>query len=210
MSQGMQAKILRLIEQKTFRRIGGIRDIHVDVRIIAATNKDLRKLIAEGKFREDLYYRINILTLTIPALRERREDILPLVQHFIDKYNRDFRKTVRKMSKEVEHFFMIYDWPGNVRELKNVIERAMILGEGDSLLLEHLPMEIVRGNQEQIMTGFKLPREGISIEKLEESLVRKALIMTCGNQTKSAILLGISRDSLRYRMHKFGIETTRA
>jgi len=207
MSQGMQAKILRLIEQKTFRRIGGVKDVHVDVRIIAATNKDLRKLMAEGKFREDLFYRINIVALRIPALRERRDDILPLANHFVDKYNRDFHKMVRKMSKEVEHFFMVYDWPGNVRELKNVIERAMILGEGDSLLLEHLPMEVVRGNQEQIMTGFILPQEGISMEKLEESLVSQALIRTDGNQTKAAMLLGISRDSLRYRMQKFGIGT---
>ena len=207
MGQGMQAKILRLIEQKTFRRMGGVKDIHVDVRIITATNKDLRKLIAEGRFREDLFYRINIIALRIPALRERREDILPLVKHFVDKYNEDFHKTIREMSKEVEHFFMAYDWPGNVRELKNVIERAMILGEGDTLLLEHLPMEIVGGNQEQIMTGLRLPPEGISMDKLEEALVREALKMTGGNQTKAARLLGISRDSLRYRMQKFGIET---
>ena len=207
MGQGMQAKVLRLIEQKTFRRMGGVKDIHVDVRIITATNKDLRKLIAEGRFREDLFYRINIIALRIPALRERREDILPLVKHFVDKYNEDFHKTIREMSKEVEHFFMAYDWPGNVRELKNVIERAMILGEGDTLLLEHLPMEIVGGNQEQIMTGLRLPPEGISMDKLEEALVREALKMTGGNQTKAARLLGISRDSLRYRMQKFGIET---
>ena len=207
MGQGMQAKILRLIEQKTFRRMGGVKDIHVDVRIITATNKDLRKLMAEGKFREDLFYRINIIALRIPALRERREDILPLVKHFVDKYNEDFHKTIRKMSKEVEHFFMAYDWPGNVRELKNVIERAMILGEGDTLLLEHLPMEIVGENQERIMTGLRLPPEGISMDKLEEALVREALKMTGGNQTKAARLLGISRDSLRYRMQKFGIET---
>ncbi len=210
MSQGMQAKILRLIEQKTFRRMGGVKDIHVDVRIIAATNKDLRKLMAEGKFREDLFYRINIVALRIPALRERRDDILPLANHFIEEYNKSFHKMVRKMSREVEHFFAVYDWPGNVRELKNVIERAMILGEGDALLLEHLPMDIVHGTREQDMTGFDLPQEGISMEKLEESLVRKALMMTSGNQTKSAILLGISRDSLRYRMQKFGIETTRS
>jgi len=190
--------------------MGGVKDIHVDVRIITATNKDLRKLIAEGRFREDLFYRINIIALRIPALRERREDILPLVKHFVDKYNEDFHKTIREMSKEVEHFFMAYDWPGNVRELKNVIERAMILGEGDTLLLEHLPMEIVGGNQEQIMTGLRLPPEGISMDKLEEALVREALKMTGGNQTKAARLLGISRDSLRYRMQKFGIETTAA
>lgn len=210
MGQGMQAKILRLIEQKTFRRVGGVKDIHVDVRIITATNKDLRKLMAEGRFREDLFYRINIIALRIPALRERREDILPLVKHFVDKYNEDFHKTIREMSKEVEHFFMAYDWPGNVRELKNVIERAMILGEGDTLLLEHLPMEIVGENQERIMTGLRLPPEGISMDKLEEALVREALKMTGGNQTKAARLLGISRDSLRYRMQKFGIETTAA
>ena len=210
MGQGMQAKVLRLIEQKTFRRMGGVKDIHVDVRIITATNKDLRKLMAEGKFREDLFYRINIIALRIPALRERRDDILPLVKHFVDKYNEDFHKTIRKMSKEVEHFFMAYDWPGNVRELKNVIERAMILGEGDILLLEHLPMEIVGENQERIMTGLRLPPEGISMDKLEEALVREALKMTGGNQTKAARLLGISRDSLRYRMQKFGIETTAA
>ena len=210
MGQGMQAKVLRLIEQKTFRRIGGVKDLHVDTRIISATNKDLKQLMAEGKFREDLFYRINIVALHIPALRERRDDILPLARHFIGKFNGDFHKKVQKISKEVEHFFMGYHWPGNVRELKNMIERAIILGEGDSLLLEHLPREIVSGNREQIMTGLNLPPGGISMEKLEESLVNEALIMTEGNQTKAAKLLGISRDSLRYRMQKFGIETTRA
>jgi two-component system response regulator AtoC len=210
MGQGMQAKILRLIEQKAFRRIGGVKDIHVDVRIISATNKDLKKMIVEGNFREDLFYRLNIVALLIPALRERQDDIIPLAKHFVDKYNRDFHKIVSKISEEVEHFFMAYHWPGNVRELKNVIERAMILGEGDSLLLEHLPVEIVGGNQEQIMTGLNLPPGGISMEKLEESLVRRALIITSGNQTKAARLLSMSRDSLRYRMQKFGIETTTA
>ena len=208
MSQGMQAKLLRLLEQKTFRRIGGVKDIRVDVRIIAATNKDLRTLMVKGKFREDLFYRINIVSLSIPALRLRRDDILPLAKHFIDRYNKDFHKTVRKMSEEAEHFFMTYDWPGNVRELKNVVERAMILGEGDSLLLEHLPSEIVCSDRGRSIAGFNLPPEGISMEQLEESLVRKSLMMTSGNQTKSAALLGISRDSLRYRMQKFGIETT--
>ncbi|MBM4315778.1 MAG: sigma-54-dependent Fis family transcriptional regulator [Deltaproteobacteria bacterium] len=209
MSLGMQARILRLIEQKTFRRMGGVKDVRVDVRIVAATNKDLRRMMAEGSFREDLFYRINVVTLFIPALRERREDILPLANHFIDRYNKEFHKAVRKISKEVEHLFMIYDWPGNVRELKNVIERAMILGDGDSLLLGHMPREIMPGNREQPAAGFDLPPEGISMEKLEESLVRKALAMTGGNQTKSAVLLGISRDSLRYHMQKFGIETAR-
>jgi len=143
MNHAMQAKLLRLIEQKSFRRMGGIKDIQVDVRIITATNKDLRKLMEEEKFREDLFYRINIVALRIPPLRERRDDILPLSKYFVQKYNEDFHKTVQRISKEVEQFLVGYDWPGNVRELRNVIERAMILGDGDTLLMEHLPIDIL-------------------------------------------------------------------
>jgi two-component system response regulator AtoC len=208
MNQGMQAKLLRLIEQKSFRRMGGVKDIKVDVRIITATNKDLRKLMDEGKFREDLFYRINIVALHIPALRERREDILPLAKYFVQKYNEDFHKTVEKISKEVEQFLVGYDWPGNVRELRNVIERAMILGDGDTLLMEHLPIDILgqTGQHGGAMKGLRIPPEGISMERVEEALVRQALEMTGGNQTKAAKLLDISRDSLRYRMQKFGID----
>jgi two-component system response regulator AtoC len=209
MNQGMQAKLLRLIEQKSFRRMGGVKDIKVDVRIITATNKDLRKLMDEGKFREDLFYRINIVALHIPALRERREDILPLAKYFVQKYNEDFHKTVEKISKEVEQFLVGYDWPGNVRELRNVVERAMILGDGDTLLMEHLPIDILGQTARHggAMKGLRIPSEGISMEKVEEALVRQALEMTGGNQTKAAKLLDISRDSLRYRMQKFGIES---
>ena len=210
MNQAMQAKLLRLIEQKTFRRMGGVKDIKVDVRIITATNKELRRLMEEGKFREDLFYRINIVALRIPALRERREDILPLAKYFVQKYNEDFHKNVEKISREVEQFLAGYDWPGNVRELRNVIERAMILGDGDALLMEHLPLDILGQTGPQAGTmgairGLQIPPEGISMEKVEESLVRQALAMTGGNQTKAARLLDISRDSLRYRMQKFGI-----
>jgi two-component system response regulator AtoC len=208
MNLGMQAKLLRLIEQKTFRRMGGIKDITVDVRIITATNKDLRKLIEEGKFREDLFYRINIVAIRIPPLRDRRDDILPLVRYFIQKYNESLHKSVRTVSKEVESFFMGYDWPGNVRELRNVIERAMILGEGETLIMEHLPLDLLGpvGAQPGERTRFMVPPEGISMEKVEEDLVRQALDLSGGNQTKAARLLAISRDSLRYRMQKFGIE----
>jgi two-component system, NtrC family, response regulator AtoC len=208
MNPGMQAKLLRLIEQKTFRRMGGIKDISVDVRIITATNKDLRKLIEEGKFREDLFYRINIVAIPIPPLRSRRDDILPLAKYFVQKYNEGLHKSVEKISKEVESFLLGYEWPGNVRELRNVIERAMILGEGEMLIMDHLPLDVLgqTDGREKGSRGFRVPPEGISMEKLEEDLVRQALDMTGGNQTKAAKLLDISRDSLRYRMQKFDID----
>jgi DNA-binding NtrC family response regulator len=207
MNLNLQAKLLRLVEQKSFRRIGGLKDIQVNVRIITATNQDLMKLKEEGKFREDLFYRINITALRMPPLRERPKDILPLTKYFIQKYNEKFHKDVQKVSKVVEDFFMAYNWPGNVRELRNVIERAMILGDGDTLLMEHLPTEILgQGSKEgKVAEEIRIPPEGISLEKVEEALVRQALKMTNGNQTKAAKLLDISRDALRYRMQKFGI-----
>lgn len=208
MNQGMQAKLLRLIEQKSFRRMGGVKDITVDVRIITATNKDLRKLMGEGKFREDLFYRINIVAIRLPPLRERREDIIPLARYFVQKFNEDFHKNVQGISEEVERFLRTYDWPGNVRELKNVVERAMILGDGDTVIMEHLPLDVLGQPEGQTanVKGLQIPPDGISMEKVEEALVKQALDMTGGNQTKAAKLLDISRDSLRYRMQKFGID----
>jgi len=207
MNLNLQGKILRLVEQKTFRRIGGLKDIHVDVRIITATNKDLLKLKEEGKFREDLFYRINVASIRIPPLRERPDDILPLAKYFMQKYDEEFHKNVQKISKGVEDFLRNYNWPGNVRELKNVLERAMILVEGDTLLMEHLPIEILGQASKQggVIEGIRIPPEGISMEKVEEALVRQALKMTNGNQSKAARLLDISRDALRYRMQKFGL-----
>jgi len=207
MNLNLQGKILRLVEQKTFRRIGGLKDIQVDVRIITATNKDLLKLMEEGKFREDLFYRINVASIRLPPLRERPSDIFPLTKYFMQKYNEEFHKNVQKISKGVEDFLGNYNWPGNVRELKNVIERAMILVENDALLMEHLPIEILGQASKQggIIEGIRIPPEGISMEKVEEALVRQALKMTNGNQTKAAKLLDISRDALRYRMQKFGL-----
>ena len=207
MSLNLQGKILRLVEQKTFRRIGGLKDIQVDVRIVTATNKDLLKLKEEGKFREDLFYRINVASIRIPPLRERPSDILPLAKYFMQRYNEEFHKNVQKISEGVEEFLRNYNWPGNVRELKNVTERAMILVEGDTLLMEHLPIEILGQASKQggVIEGIRIPPEGISMEKVEEALVRQALKMTSGNQTKAAKLLDISRDALRYRMQKFGL-----
>ncbi len=207
MDLNLQGKILRLVEQKTFRRIGGLKDIQVDVRILTATNKDLLRLKDEGKFREDLFYRINVASIRIPPLRERPDDILPLVKYFMQKYNEEFHKSVQKISKGVEDFLRNYNWPGNVRELKNVLERAMILVEGDTLLMEHLPIEILGQASKQggVIEGIRIPLEGISMEKVEEALVKQALKMTNGNQTRAAKLLDISRDALRYRMQKFGL-----
>jgi two-component system, NtrC family, response regulator AtoC len=207
MSLNLQGKILRLVEQKTFRRIGGLKDIQVDVRIITATNKDLLKLKEENKFREDLFYRINVASIRIPPLRDRPSDILPLTKYFMQRYNEEFHKNVQKISKGVEDFLRNYNWPGNVRELKNVIERAMILVEEDTLLMEHLPIEILGQASKQggVIEGIRIPPEGISMEKVEEALVKQALKMTNGNQTRAAKLLDISRDALRYRMQKFGI-----
>ncbi len=206
MNQAMQAKLLRLIEQKTFRRMGGIKDIQVDIRIISATNKDLRRLKDDGKFREDLFYRINVISIYIPPLRERREDILPLAKYFMQRYNEEFHKNFKGLSKEAEELLLRYDWPGNVRELRNVMERAMILGEGDTILVDHLPVEILgEAPKPAELELIKIPPKGISLEKLEETLVRQALRLTRGNQTKAAKLLDISRDALRYRMQKFGI-----
>ena len=207
MNMNLQGKILRLVEQKTFRRIGGLKDIQVDVRIITATNKDLLVLKEEGKFREDLFYRINVASIRIPPLRERSSDILALTKYFLQRYNEEFHKSVQKISKGVEDFLRNYNWPGNVRELKNVIERAMILVEEDTLLMEHLPIEILGQASKQggVIEGIRIPPEGISMEKVEEALVRQALKMTNGNQTKAAKLLDISRDALRYRMQKFDL-----
>ncbi len=207
MNLNLQGKILRLVEQKTFRRIGGLKDIQVDVRIITATNKDLLKLKEEDKFREDLFYRINVASIRLPPLRERSSDIFPLTKFFMQKYNEEFHKNVQIISKGVEDFLRNYNWPGNVRELKNVIERAMILVEKDTLLMEHLPIEILGQASKQggAIEGIRIPPEGISMEKVEEALVRQALKMTNGNQSKAAKLLDISRDALRYRMQKFGL-----
>ncbi len=207
MSLSLQAKILRLVEYRNFRRIGGLKDINVDVRIITATNKDLIKLKEEGRFRGDLFYRINVASIRVPPVRERSGDILPLTKYFVEKYNQDFHKNVRQISKGVEDFFMSYSWPGNVRELKNVVERAMILIDEETFQMEHLPIEII-GEASRLgkaIDGIRIPPEGISLEKVEDALVKQALKITNGNQTKAAKLLDISRDALRYRMQKIGL-----
>jgi DNA-binding NtrC family response regulator len=207
MEMGMQAKLLRFLEDRSFRRIGGSRVFTVDVRIISATNKDLQKSIEEKTFRNDLYYRLQVIPIFLPSLRERKEDIIPLATHFIGLYNRDFNKKVQGIAGMAERMMTEYSWPGNVRELKNVIERAIILGNDDTLLLEHLPLEIVAKSSPQAgapVSSFRLPPEGIDIEEVEKELIRQALEITEWNQSKAAKKLNLGIDAFRYRMKKFG------
>jgi len=205
---GMQAKLLRFLEDRSFRRIGGGRVFTVDVRIISATNKDLHKSIEERTFRNDLYYRLQVIPIMLPSLRERKDDVIPLANHFISLFNRDFNKKVQGIDNLAERMLTEYSWPGNIRELKNVIERAIILGNNDSLLLEHLPLEIVAKTSvptEVTMTSsFRLPPEGIDIEEVERELIRQALEVTEWNQSKAAKKLNLGIDAFRYRMKKFG------
>ncbi len=207
MEPGMQAKLLRVLEERSFRRVGGTKDVQVDVRILSATNKDLLKAMEDKTFRSDLYYRIQVIPIFLPPLRERREDILPLVHHFIDHFNREFGKSVKGVSKIAEKFLMEYDWPGNIRELKNIIERAIILENEELLLLEHLPYELVAktGGGGAGPFNLRIPPEGIDIEDVERELIRQALEISDGNQSKAAKKLNLGIDAFRYRMKKFGL-----
>jgi len=206
MEVGMQAKLLRFLEDRTFRRIGGAKVIPVDVRIISATNKDLLKAIEEKVFRNDLYYRLQVIPIFLPSLRERKEDIIVLVNHFMETFAREFNKPIKGISSMAEKLLVEYNWPGNIRELKNVIERAIILGNDDTLLLENLPLEIVaKASQMSVpMTTFKLPPEGIDIEEVERELIKQSLEITDWNQSKAAKKLNLGIDAFRYRMKKFG------
>jgi DNA-binding NtrC family response regulator len=208
MEMGMQAKLLRFLEDRSFRRIGGGRVYTVDVRIISATNKDLQKSIEEKTFRNDLYYRLQVIPIFLTPLRERKEDIIALATHFVEMYNKDFHKKVQGIAGVAEKMMLDYSWPGNVRELKNVIERAIILGNDETLLLDHLPLEIVAKSTHSCSgdssSAFRLPPEGIDIEEVEKELIRQALEITEWNQSKAAKKLNLGIDAFRYRMKKFG------
>ena len=207
MKLSTQAKLLKVIENKTFKRIGGVRDITVDLRIIASTNKDLHEQVTKENFRSDLYYRLKVIPILLPPLRERPSDTLLLAKYFIEQFNRDFKKQVKGLSAETEQAFLDYPWPGNVRELKNVIERSMILDNDEYILPEHLPAEF-SAPQTGAPAGaaaITIPSGGLDIEEVEKGLIRQALEQTKWNQTRAARLLNLTRDSLRYRMQKFGL-----
>ncbi len=203
-----QAKLLRALEEKTFKRVGGLKDIRVNVRIVATTNKkDLEGAVKKGEFRADLYYRLKVFPILIPPLRDRREDIIPLALHHISKFNKEFKKNVKSISKEAENLLLNYPWNGNARELRNVVERICILENTDVIYPEHLPSEIIEHIDEQFndSSSIDLPSEGLSLKNVEKDLIAQALKKADGNQTKASKLLGISRDALRYKMQKFGL-----
>ncbi len=199
----LQAKLLRFLEEKSFKRVGGSQDVKVDVRVVAATNRSLQEEVKKGHFREDLFYRLNVMAVALPPLRERKADIAPLISHYIDLFNTEFRKKVRGVSPAIMTALEAYPWRGNVRELRNAVERAMLLAEGNELNEPHFPMlSAVEG---ELSTAMGLPVEGINLDALERSLVVQALERSGWNQTKAASLLGLNRDQIRYRIEKFDL-----
>jgi len=204
MAPGLQAKLLRVLEEKTFKRVGGTADIRVDVRVIGATNRNLEEDVKKGRFREDLYYRLNVLQVALPPLRARGGDIPALVGYFIDSYNTEFKKRVRGVTEDAMRRLQIYGWPGNIRELRNAVERAMLLGEADELTAELFP--VISGAGAHLTEAVDLPPNGIDLEQLERSLVVQALERSGWNQTRAATLLGMNRDQIRYRIEKFKLE----
>lgn len=239
---GLQAKLLRVLEEGVFRRVGGLKDIALDMRVLAASNRNLRAESEAGKFRMDLYYRLSVIQIDIPPLRVREQDVIILADYYIKRFNKQFEKQVVGLSPEVIDIFRRYPWRGNVRELRNVIERLVILEEGEILTTKYLPYELrmskfeepglpdARESQGLAQTGFshkvedhneksaaphmavtedlfvedmiRLPQNGIALEQVELSLVRQALKVSQGNQTRAAKLLNITREQLRYRMKK--------
>jgi transcriptional regulator with PAS, ATPase and Fis domain len=205
----LQAKLLRVLEEQSFRRLGGLKDIQLDLRVIAATNKNLREAVKEGAFRQDLYFRLNVIQILIPPLRDRAEDIVPLTRFFIEHYNRKFKRNIEGVSDSAAKLLMYHDWPGNVRELRNAIERAMILEESSLITSASLPIAISRPDgdapHEMAEAAAAMPVDGMSLEDNERSLLVRALEKTNGNQTQAARLLRVTRDTLRYKMKKFNL-----
>jgi DNA-binding NtrC family response regulator len=204
MVPGLQAKLLRFLEEKTFKRVGGSADIKVDVRVIAATNRNLHEEVQHGRFREDLFYRLNVLPIALPPLRERADDIPRLVAFYVDVYNTEFKKKIRGVTPAAMEQITRHPWPGNIRELRNAIERAMLLSDGPMLDTA----DFSAGGTVPVRLGdaVELPAGGIDLEQLERSLVVQALERTGWNQTKAATLLGLNRDQIRYRVEKFQLE----
>lgn len=199
MKPNLQAKLLRVLEDRTFRPLGGVADINVNVCVIATTNRDLESAVHEGLFRSDLYFRLNVVRIHIPPLRDRKDDILPLARHFITEMNRQFRRHVLGLTPASERALLQQDWPGNVRELRNLIERAMILHNVEYLDLEHLSLQPPTPLER---VPFHLPAEGIDLEKLEDQLMLEALKMADGNKSRAARFLNLSRDAFRYRLKR--------
>jgi len=213
MSMSLQVKLLRFLERKTFRRVGGTRDIDVDVRIISATNRELRDMVGDRLFREDLYYRLNVVPILLPPLRDRREDILPLIGHFFGEFNPHFNKNFSRIGDEARRLLMDYPWPGNIRELRNVVERIVLMEHGPELVAEQL-RPYLSGNWDHVPETFPrrlarlleepIPEDGVDLlevlKSVERSFIEKAYRQAGENQSQAAGMLGLGRDKLRYRM----------
>lgn len=206
MSLAVQVKVLRVLELREFSRLGGTETLRADVRLIAATNHDLADLVAKRQFRDDLYYRIHVFPITIPPLRERTQDILPLARHFLLELMESTGKVITDIRPEARRILLNYGWPGNVRELKNVLERALILTQDNSIGLEHLPVRLQEERALRANVTVSLPSQGLSLEEVERSLLKQALERSRHNKSQAARLLGLSRATLRYRIKKFGLD----
>lgn len=207
MSPAAQAKVLRVLQEQEFERVGGTKTVHVDVRIIAATNKNLSQEVSEGRFREDLYYRIRVFPIRVPPLRERKDDIFPLIKHFMAKFSRETGKQIMNISPKALEYLLSYDYPGNVRELENMIEHAFVTSPGPTLLIEHLPTSAAFSLKEP--PAFLEAKAGVLAEQ-ERAMVMKVLKETDWNQTKAAGTLGISRSTLARRLKTFGIKSSKS
>jgi len=207
MHPNIQVKLLKAIEEKRIRRVGGVKDIPIDVRVLASTSQSLEELIDAGKFREDLYYRLNVISVELPPLRERGDDIILLTEHFIEQFNDDFNYEVNGITEDATDILMEHDWPGNVRELRNLIERAVLLkksGEIDTHHLTLIPSSLdAARNPQKMEHRVFIPEGGIDFDALEKKYLEAALKRTHGNKSKAAKLLGMSRSTFRYRLKKF-------
>ncbi|MBI5971388.1 MAG: sigma-54-dependent Fis family transcriptional regulator [Deltaproteobacteria bacterium] len=206
MSLNLQAKLLRVIQEREIRRVGGNTSVKVDVRIVSATNKDLPSEIKAGRFRDDLYYRLNVISFNLPALRDRRSDIPELAAWFIKKHNNASGKSVTRLTEEAMSALMNHNWPGNVRQLESVIERAVLLNDSHVIGIEAFPMEMTTLPITLGKIDFELPDEGISFEEFERQLILKAMVKSGGVLARAAQLLGMSYRTLQYRLSKFGID----
>ncbi|HUJ71120.1 MAG TPA: sigma-54 dependent transcriptional regulator [Verrucomicrobiae bacterium] len=204
MKPALQAKLLRVLESREFQRVGGTQLISVDVRVIAATNKNLEEAVAHGEFRQDLYYRLKVISLRMPSLREQKEDIPLLAEHYLGQFAEEFNKPVKKLSAEAAKLLQQNGWPGNVRELRNVIERLVILEQTEVVQPEHLPAELRLATRSNSRSLIQLPPDGVALTDVERELVRQAMERAGGNQSHAAELLGIERDALRRRLIKYG------
>jgi two-component system response regulator PilR (NtrC family) len=210
MSPLMQVKLLRVLQERKFRRLGGVEELDTSIRVIAATNQDLHKMVADGRFREDLFYRINVIPIHLPPLRERAEDIPLLAEHFLVKYREQMGKAISGLSQEAMDLLEAYEWPGNIRELENVIERSVALEKSSAILTESLPEHIVRRVPRGAVPAGSLPASGFDMEEhvkgLEREYIAQALERAGGVQVRAAELLGMSFRSFRYYAKKYNLK----